>query len=266
MIEQRPSSAPDAALVFPSPDASALTPFSVSGAAYGNFMVAVFDEWVRQDVDNVYVQLFDATLRRWAGLPSGVCLFQEECGNCLVVERNGDIFSCDHYEYPAYRLGNIVHDRLDKLAASPAQRQFARDKGQVGTTCQRCPSLRACYGGCPKHRIHPNSDGSRQNHLCPGYRTFFHHVGPYMHYMVEQLRQGLPPGRVMAMADRIAARGEFTRFPARRDVAAGVSPGGGVPGRLPLYPASHRTSPQVCKSARLTYNSGRFSQVGVLLQ
>ena len=205
IVEQTQINTTNPMLIFPADHSEkALMPFSVNGSVYGDFMISIFDEWVRKDVGKVYVQLFENALASWAGMPSGLCIFQEQCGDCMVVERNGDIYSCDHYVYPEYRLGNLLDTKLNKIVKSKQQQKFAQDKANVGTTCKQCPWLPACNGGCPKHRIHPNADGTRQNHLCEGYQKIFNHINPYMRFMADQLSKHLSPTNVMRVADQIA--------------------------------------------------------------
>ena len=206
IVEQQETNQSAPLLIFPEAKSEKkLMPFSVSGERYGKFMKAIFDEWVRKDVGKIYVQLFDNALASWVGQPSSLCLFQKECGLGLVIERSGDIYSCDHYVYPQYKVGNIQKDKLNKVVNSKPQRKFAREKARVGSTCEQCRFLFACNGGCPKHRIHSNADGTRQNHLCSGYKAIFSHMDPYLRFMGQQLSMQRAPASVMAVADRIAA-------------------------------------------------------------
>ncbi|MEQ9917486.1 anaerobic sulfatase maturase [Pectobacterium aroidearum] len=181
-----------------------VTPWSVSGEAYGQFMNTIFDYWVRHDVGRVFVQLFDNALAAWAGDKPSLCVMQATCGTGLVVEMNGDIYSCDHFVYPEHRLGNLATDRLDKLVNSKRQRQFGMQKANLSPMCLRCEYRFACHGGCPKHRIH-RVDKHWHNHLCAGYKAIFGHIDPYMCYMAQQLQQHQPPANVMDVAAFIAA-------------------------------------------------------------
>ncbi|MRI32587.1 anaerobic sulfatase maturase [Endozoicomonas sp. OPT23] len=195
-----------AMLIYPeSTTEKKLMPFSADGKKYGDFMVAVFDEWVRKDVGKVYVQMFDCALTAWYGHEAPLCIFRKECGKGMVIERNGDLYSCDHYVYPEYYLGNILEEDMSRLANQPVQSAFGKAKADdLGIACKCCEFRFACNGGCPKHRIHDNADGSRQNHLCAGYKKFFRHVSPYMDYMVKELRSNRAPASIMYAADRIA--------------------------------------------------------------
>ena len=177
-----------------------ITEWSLTVEQYGAFLVAVFDEWVRQDVGRVFVQLFDSTLSTWLGLGAGLCIFQETCGLGLAMEHDGDLYACDHYVYPEYRLGNIVKDDLETLVFSHKQVKFGQDKRDTLTAqCRSCAILSACNGGCPKHRIAISADGELgQNHLCAAYYRFFTHAAPYMRFMAHELHQRRAPDNVMA--------------------------------------------------------------------
>ena len=163
--------------------------WSVTGEAYGQFIITIFDEWVRHDVGQVFVQLFDNTLAAWSGERPVLCVMQPTCGRGLVVEQNGDIYSCDHYVDAEHRLGNLLRQPLEKMVISKAQRHFGQQKAQLPDACQRCPWRFACQGGCPKHRIH-----NRLNHLCDGYRMMFSHMDPYMRFMAQQIKQKIVTG------------------------------------------------------------------------
>lgn len=179
----------------------ALLPWSVTGEAYGQFINAVFDEWVRHDVGQVFVQLFDNTLAAWLGECPALCVMQPICGRGLVVEQNGDIYSCDHYVDAEHHLGNLLRQPLDKLVNHKTQRHFGLQKAQLPDACHRCSWRFACQGGCPKHRLN-----NRINHLCAGYRMIFSHLDPYMRFMAQQIRQQQSPARVMLVAESIAAQ------------------------------------------------------------
>ena len=184
---------------------AAVTPWSVTGEAYGKFLISIFDEWVRQDVGRVFVQLFDNTLATWAGQIPALCVMRPRCGASLVVEQNGDVYSCDHFVLPEHRLGNLLATPPDRLAASRRQREFSARKTPSSPQCQRCEYRFACQGGCPKHRLIPDGRHHR-NYLCDGYYAFFSHVAPYMAWMAQQLAQHQPAAGVMKMAPFIAAQ------------------------------------------------------------
>lgn len=181
-----------------------VTPWSVSGEDYGRFMIGIFDEWIRSDVGRVYVQLFDNALGAWLGERPSLCVMQPNCGFALVIEQNGDIYSCDHYVYPAHKLGNVRTDGLAGLVNSRQQRAFGMAKADLPKSCVQCEWRFTCHGGCPKNRIH-RVGNHWHNHLCSGYRAMFAHMDPYMRFMAGQLRRGRPPAEVMRVAPRIAA-------------------------------------------------------------
>ncbi|HMN00775.1 MAG TPA: anaerobic sulfatase maturase [Anaerolineales bacterium] len=176
-----------------------LTPRSITGKQYGDFLIAIFDEWVRRDVGKVFVQMFDTALGRWLGAPGGLCVFQETCGLALAMEHNGDLYSCDHFVEPRYRLGNIFETPMNELVGSERQRAFGLDKkSSLPRYCRECPVLFACNGGCPKDRTDFTPDGEAGlNHLCAGFKAFFTHVDQPMRQMADLLRQRRPPSEIM---------------------------------------------------------------------
>ena len=159
----------------------------------------IFDEWVQRDVGTVFVQIFDSTLASWCGLPPSVCVFQETCGRALVLEHNGDLYSCDHFVDPKHRLGNILETPMIDLVNSPVQRQFGEDKReQLPATCQDCDVRFACQGECPRNRFPVSvGDDGRLNYLCEGYQLFFRHVDRPMRKMAEFLRRGRAAAEIM---------------------------------------------------------------------
>jgi len=177
-----------------------LTDLSVSAEQWGKFLCTLFDEWVRHDVGEYFVQLFDATLANWVGEPPGVCTLSPECGNVAVMEYNGDLFSCDHFVFPEYRLGNLHEKTITEMMYSAQQQQFASIKQQqLPRQCRECEFGFACNGECPKNRFVNDRYGQPGlNYLCSGYYMFFKHAAPYMDYMKRLLEQGLPPADVMA--------------------------------------------------------------------
>ena len=181
------------------PNDSGIASWSVSPLAYGNFYIRIFNEWVRHDVGAYYVQLFDATLACMFGEQPGVCLYAKTCGHALAMEHNGDVFACDHFVYPEYLRGNILHDSLVGITLSDVQRRFGNDKhNRLPMQCLQCRFLGLCNGECPKNRIAITSDGEYGlNYLCPGLKMYFDHVYPYMKFMVEELRNERPPANIM---------------------------------------------------------------------
>ncbi len=169
-----------------------VTDRSVDPVAWGAFLEAVFDEWVRRDVGTVFVQLFDAALASWCGLPSTLCIFRKTCGDALAVEHNGDLYSCDHFVEPAHLLGNIATTSMIELVASPKQRAFGRAKADtLPAYCRACEVRFACNGECPRNRFTLTPDGEPGlNYLCAGYKSFFTHIDGPMRVMAGLLRSG----------------------------------------------------------------------------
>lgn len=178
---------------------SAVTSRSVAPDAWGEFLATVFDEWVARDVGTVFVQHVDVALGNLFGRYS-LCVHSPECGTALAVEHNGDVYSCDHYVEPDYRLGNVADTSLQDLLALPAQREFGRSKRTgLPTQCQQCPVRWACHGGCPKDRFTTTADGEPGlNYLCAGYYRFFSHAQPTLERIGRLLRAGRPASDVMA--------------------------------------------------------------------
>jgi uncharacterized protein len=168
-----------------------VTDRSVRPDQYGRFLCAIFDEWIRRDVGQVFIQTFDAALSNSLGRPSA-CIFSPTCGDALALEQNGDLYACDHYVEPDYLLGNIGETPLPKLVASAKQRQFGRNKFEsLPKQCRECKVLFACYGECPRNRFTKTRDGEfGLNYLCEGYKTFFSHVDRPMRAMSGLLRSG----------------------------------------------------------------------------
>jgi len=176
-----------------------VTPRTVSGEAYGHFLISIFDEWVKRDVGRVFIQIFDVALGVWYGQPAGLCIFNQTCGTALAMEHNGDLYSCDHFVEPRYLLGNIEDDKLLPLVGSEAQIQFGQDKGdKLPNYCRECAVRFICNGGCPKNRILATPDGELGlNYLCDGYKAFFTHINPAMKEMVRLLNNQRPPADIM---------------------------------------------------------------------
>jgi uncharacterized protein len=172
---------------------------SVTGRQYGDFLIAVFDEWVRHDVGRVFVQSFDVALAAWLGQPPSLCVFQETCGQAMAMEHNGDLYACDHFVEPAHRLGNIQDVPLVNMVRSARQQRFGEAKREaLPPVCQACPVRFACNGGCPKDRTlsTPGKQG-RLNHLCEGYKAFFTHIDAPMQFMAAAIRARRPPSDIM---------------------------------------------------------------------
>ena len=177
-----------------------LAEFSVLPRQWGDFLCTLFDEWVREDVGRYFVQLFDATLANWVGEQPGVCTLAPTCGQAGVMEFNGDVYSCDHFVFPQYKLGNIYSKSLVEMMYSERQMRFGQAKRTaLPTQCVECPYLFACNGECPKNRFCMTKDGeSGLNYLCKGYYQFFSHVAPYMDFMKGELLAQRAPANIMA--------------------------------------------------------------------
>ncbi len=175
-----------------------VSPWSTTGEDFGKFMCDIFDEWVRRDVGEYYVQLFDATLANWYGVPPGLCAHAQSCGDGLVVEHNGDVYSCDHFVYPEYKLGNIAQANMRTMYTSQKQFDFGVAKRTaLPEECNKCNYYFACTGGCPKHRFRENPEQAAKNYLCEGYKAFYEHADPYMERMCELLRSEQAPAKIM---------------------------------------------------------------------
>ena len=176
-----------------------MMPFSVSPEQWGDFLIGIFDEWVKEDVGEYFVQLFDATLANWMGVQPGICTLARTCGHAGAIEWNGDVFACDHFVFPQYRLGNLREKSLVEMMYSPKQREFGRAKQTaLPRQCRECRWLFACNGECPKNRFARTADGEKGlNFLCSGYRRFFEHVAPYMDWMKRELMANRPPAGIV---------------------------------------------------------------------
>ena len=176
-----------------------LADFSVTTRQWGNFLCTIFDEWVRHDVGNYYIQLFDSTLANWVGEQPGVCTLAKTCGHAGVMEFNGDVYSCDHFVFPQYKLGNIYSKTLVEMMYGERQQKFGLAKRDaLPTQCKECPYLFACNGECPKNRFCKTKDGEPGlNYLCQGYYRFFDHAAPYMDFMKRELQAKRAPANVM---------------------------------------------------------------------
>ena len=178
--------------------------FSVSPAQWGDFLCAIFDEWVRHDVGQTYVEIFDCTLANWVGERPGICVYAKECGPAGVMEFNGDVYSCDHFVFPEYKLGNIRDRTLVEMLYGEQQRQFSCLKhATLPKQCKECEWEFACHGECPKNRFVNDRYGNPGlNYLCSGYRHFYEHVAPYMDFMKKEFMNQRPPANVMEAVKR----------------------------------------------------------------
>ncbi|MEG1573602.1 MAG: anaerobic sulfatase-maturation protein [Bacteroidales bacterium] len=179
-----------------------MPPWCVDPNEYGDFYCRIFDEWVRNDVGDYYVQLFDATLAGTVGEQPGVCIYAKSCGHASAIEYNGDVYSCDHFVFPEYKLGNIRTNGLVEMMLSEEQMKFGRDKrDKLPRQCFDCKFLNLCNGECPKNRISRTAEGETGlNYLCAGLKKYFAHSQPYMKFMANELANGRPPANVMEYA------------------------------------------------------------------
>jgi uncharacterized protein len=176
-----------------------VTPWSVESERYGDFLIAIFDEWVRNDVGRIFVMNFEWALMSWMGGNATVCQFSRRCGRSIVIEHNGDLYACDHYVYPRYRLGNILSDNPLAMVDAPQQLTFgAQKEAALPGHCRDCTFLFACRGECPKHRfLKTPADEPGLNYLCAGYKKYFRHIDSTMKLMKQLLEQNLPASYVM---------------------------------------------------------------------
>lgn len=180
-------------------DEISLSKASVAPEQWGYFLCAIFDEWVRKDVGKIFVEIFDCTLANWMGISPGICAYSKECGHAGVMEHNGDVYSCDHFVFPEYKLGNIRDHSLIDMLYGEQQQEFSRLKhSSLPRQCKECDMEFACHGECPKNRFMKDKYGdSGLNYLCPGYYHYYQHVAPYMDYMKQELMAQRPPSNIM---------------------------------------------------------------------
>ena len=172
---------------------------SVTPAQWGNFLCAIFDDWVRHDVGKMFVEIFDCTLANWMGVLPGICAYSKECGHAGVMEHNGDVYSCDHFVFPEYKLGNIREQSLIDMLYGEKQQAFSRLKQtSLPRQCKECDMEFACHGECPKNRFEKDKYGEPGlNYLCQGYYQYYSHVAPYMDFMKRELLAQRPPANIM---------------------------------------------------------------------
>ncbi|QDU81392.1 Anaerobic sulfatase-maturating enzyme [Polystyrenella longa] len=217
---------------------------SVLPEQYGQFLVDVFDEWSRRDIGKVFVQIFDQALSAWMGYEPGLCIFRKKCGRALALEHNGDLYSCDHFVDPDWKLGNIQETLLPVLANSERQEQFGSDKEKtLPPFCRECEVRFVCNGGCPKNRFISTPSGEDGlNYLCAGYKQFFNHIDPVMKAMVGEIKADRSPANVMQMKRN---SGKSQRASAKSTVGKPAVIQGMAPGQLP-----GRNDPCTCGSGR----------------
>lgn len=172
---------------------------SVTPQQWGNFLCTIFDDWVRHDVGKTFVEIFDCTLANWMGVLPGICAYSKECGHAGVMEHNGDVYSCDHFVFPEYKLGNIREQSLIDMLYGEKQQAFSRLKHtSLPRQCKECDMEFACHGECPKNRFEKDKYGEQGlNYLCQGYYQYYTHVAPYMDFMKRELLAQRPPANIM---------------------------------------------------------------------
>lgn len=176
-----------------------LADFSVTPEQWGNFLCAIFEEWVHNDVGKMFVEIFDCTLANWMGVLPGICAYSKNCGHAGVMEHNGDVYSCDHFVFPEYKLGNIRDHTLIEMLYGDKQHAFSRLKHtSLPRQCKECDMEFACHGECPKNRFEKDKYGEPGlNYLCKGYYQYYSHVAPYMDFMKRELQAQRPPANIM---------------------------------------------------------------------
>ena len=182
---------------------AAVTPWSVDPHGYGDFLIGVFDEWIQQDVGKIFIMNFEWTLASWVGAPQASCSHAAHCGQALILEHNGDVYCCDHYMFPEYRIGNILTDDLAVMVVSEKQRAFGASKEtSLPAACRNCEMLFACHGGCLKYRFAKSPEGEPgMNYLCQGAKRYFGHVEKTMNTMAEFIKRGIPVSRIMELVN-----------------------------------------------------------------
>lgn len=172
---------------------------SVTPQQWGNFLCTIFDDWVRHDVGKTFVEIFDCTLANWMGVLPGICAYSKECGHAGVMEHNGDVYSCDHFVFPEYKLGNIREQSLIDMLYGEKQQAFSRLKHtSLPRQCKECDMEFACHGECPKNRFEKDKYGEPGlNYLCQGYYQYYTHVAPYMDFMKRELLAQRLPANIM---------------------------------------------------------------------
>jgi uncharacterized protein len=180
-----------------------VTPWTVDPKEYGEFLIAIYEEWVKKDVGETFVMNFEWALNAWMGNQSPVCIFARHCGRAVAMEHNGDVYACDHYVYPEYRLGNVLTDDLGQMVDRSVEAGFGPHKETtLPRYCRECDVLHACWGGCPKHRFAVSVHGEPGLHyLCAGYRKFFTHIRKYLNAMTTLLAHGYPASAIMQAVD-----------------------------------------------------------------
>ncbi|MEK6645422.1 MAG: anaerobic sulfatase maturase [Candidatus Firestonebacteria bacterium] len=176
-----------------------VTDWTVRPLQYGKFLCDIFDEWVKKDVGEIFVQIFDVALGSWLGMEPNLCVFAKSCGKALAMEHNGDLYSCDHFVFKENLLGNILKTSVKELVYSDFQKKFGTDKyDALPEYCKKCSVCFVCNGACPKDRFRKTPDGEAGlNYLCDGYKQFFTHIDKPMQIMADELKAGRLAANVM---------------------------------------------------------------------
>lgn len=177
-----------------------ITERSVDPIEYGKFLIEIFDNWLLNDYGKVYIQLFEQCVNSWFGREPSLCVFSKQCGKALAMEHNGDIYTCDHFVFPEYEIGNIKDTSLKELVHSSEQKSFGRSKYEkLPQTCLECKYYFICHGGCPKNRL--NEDNL--NYMCKGYKAFYSYTEPFFKKIVEEIKKGKPPRLIKSEIEKI---------------------------------------------------------------
>jgi uncharacterized protein len=180
-------------------ESTAVMPFTVEPLQYGQFLIDIFNEWVRHDIGNIFVNHFDITLSRWCGMNPALCGYSKVCGAAMAGEHDGTVYACDHFVYPEYARGNIMTDDMAKILCSTQQQAFGMSKAMsMPEYCRSCKFVNACNGGCLKHRFAKTPTGDPGlNYLCPGFKLFFNYIDPYMQKMADLIKMGRPASDIV---------------------------------------------------------------------
>ncbi|PKU23089.1 anaerobic sulfatase maturase [Telmatospirillum siberiense] len=178
-----------------------VTDWSVEPARWGSFLTTIFDEWIATDVGDMFIMNFEWSLAAFMNRRGVICVHQENCGRAVVAEHNGDVYSCDHFTYPDYRLGNLMEASFTEILDSDKQKIFGSNKSRaLPNKCHQCQYRRGCWGGCPKHRFIKTEDGEYGlNYLCSGYFNYFQHITPYLSTLRELITAHRPARDIMDM-------------------------------------------------------------------
>ncbi|AFJ45193.1 anaerobic sulfatase maturase [Shimwellia blattae] len=179
-------------------DTFRLIDFSVPAKDYGHFMATIFKAWVKTDVGHIFVRQFESTISQVLGHGHTSCIFQQACHNNFVVESNGDVYECDHFVWPEYKIGNVASDPLSRLDST----RLTAQKQVLSRECQQCIYKPLCHGGCPKHRINKGT-GANISYFCQGYQVMFATMVPYLNAFVELAKHRIPLDNIMKIQGSI---------------------------------------------------------------